>query len=329
MKYINTSLANGSISKSVRIAVASFATFLLGIAGFSLLANAATPVNIAVNSAGRAYTSSSGVVFSADTGFINGYTDTTTAPVTNTKDSTLYQSNRYGNFSYQFAVPNGDYNITLQFAETYWTAAGNRVFNVNINGTAVLSDFDIFSVAGGLNIAIDKSFPVTVTGGQVTIQFISVTDNALISALQIVPVPVPSPSSSPTPSETQPTVAVDCAGLQFFSSTGAVYSADTGFTGGYTDTITAAVANTKDSTLYQSNRYGNFSYSFNVPNGNYNVVLKFAETYWAAAGDRVFNATINGASVLSSFDIFKEAGGRNIAIDKIFPVIVTRRPEIF
>jgi ABC-2 type transport system ATP-binding protein len=40
--------------------------------------------------------------------------------------------------------------VTLYFAETYWTAAGQRTFNVPINGTSVLSNFDIFATAGGM-----------------------------------------------------------------------------------------------------------------------------------------------------------------------------------
>jgi len=50
-------------------------------------------------------------------------------------DPKLYQTERYGNFTYQFTVPNGGYNVTLKFAEFYWTSAGKRIFNVAINGT--------------------------------------------------------------------------------------------------------------------------------------------------------------------------------------------------
>ena len=37
--------------------------------------------------------------------------------------------------------------VTLYFAETYLTAAGQRLFSVSINGTTVLSSFDIYASA--------------------------------------------------------------------------------------------------------------------------------------------------------------------------------------
>ena len=37
-------------------------------------------------------------------------------------------------------TPLATYNIALHFAEIYWTKAGQREFNVSINGTQVLTD---------------------------------------------------------------------------------------------------------------------------------------------------------------------------------------------
>ncbi len=48
--------------------------------------------------------------------------------------------------------------MTLKFAEPVWSAKGKRVFNVTINGTKVLSNFDIFAAAGGEFKAVDKTF---------------------------------------------------------------------------------------------------------------------------------------------------------------------------
>jgi hypothetical protein len=118
--------------------------------------------------------------------FSGGATFSTTNPISNTSDSTLYQTERYGNFTYQFAVPNGGYNVILKFAEIYWTKTGQRIFNVSINGTQVLSNFDIVAAAGAALTAINKTFPVTVTNGQVTIQFTSGSaDLPKVSAIEI------------------------------------------------------------------------------------------------------------------------------------------------
>jgi hypothetical protein len=100
--------------------------------------------------------------------------------------STLYQSERYGPFSYQFKVPNGSYNVLLKFAEIYWTQTGQRIFSVAINGTQVLTNFDIVAAAGAPFTAVDKTFPVTVTNGLVTIQFIpGSVDLPKVSAIEV------------------------------------------------------------------------------------------------------------------------------------------------
>src|SRR4029077_6399317 len=126
-------------------------------------------------------------VWSADTGFTGGSTAIVTNSITNTTTPTLYQSERYGAMPYRFPVPTGTYAVTLKFAEIYYTAAGQRIFNVSINGTTVLSNFDIFSQAGGAFKAFDKTFTVTSTSGNITVQFITGSaDVPKISAIQIV-----------------------------------------------------------------------------------------------------------------------------------------------
>src|SRR5262249_39809403 len=51
--------------------------------------------------------------------------------VVNPAPDAVYQSERYGNFSY--AIPNltagASYTVRLHFAEIYWSQAGQRVFN--------------------------------------------------------------------------------------------------------------------------------------------------------------------------------------------------------
>jgi hypothetical protein len=110
-----------------------------------------------------------------------------TAPIAGTTDPTLYQTERYGNMTYSFGMPNGMYAVTLKFAELYWSSPGQRVFNVSINGQQVLTNFDILASASGKNTAIDRSFTTTVTGGTMSIVFTTVADNAKIDAIEILP----------------------------------------------------------------------------------------------------------------------------------------------
>src|SRR5205823_6210138 len=89
-----------------------------------------TPIR--VNSGGSAYSDSLGQAWSADTGFSAGGTFSTNALVTGTADPTLYQSERWNGatFQYQFTVPSGSYNVKLNYAAIFYTATGQRVFNV-------------------------------------------------------------------------------------------------------------------------------------------------------------------------------------------------------
>jgi len=271
-------------------------------------ANTFTP--ILVHAGGGAYTDSLGQTWSADTGFSGGNVYSTTSPINNTPDPTLYQTERFGALSYQFAVPNGNYNVVLKFAEIYWTSVGQRIFNVSINGTQVLTNFDIVAAAGAPLTAIDETFPVTVTNGMVTIQLITGSaDWPKVSALEI----------------TQPTIPirVHAGGGAYTDSLGRTWSADTGFSAGSVASTTSPINNTPDPALYQTERYSVFSYQFAVPNGSYNVVLKFAEIYWTTVGQRIFDVAINGTQVLTNFDIVAAAGAPLTAIDKTFPVTVT------
>jgi Malectin domain/Legume lectin domain/Chitobiase/beta-hexosaminidase C-terminal domain/Fn3 associated len=161
-------------------------TAIQNIKTWTFTSTASTSSAIRVHSGGAAYTDSTGQTWSADTGFSAGQTASTANSIKNTTDPALYQTERYGSFSYQFAVPNGAHNVTLKFAEIYWTTTGQRIFNVSINGTQVLTNFDIVAAAGAPLTAIDKTFPVTVSNGTVTIQFIlGSIDYPKVSAVEI------------------------------------------------------------------------------------------------------------------------------------------------
>ncbi len=147
-----------------------------------------TPVRI--NSGGPAYTDSLGQLWKADTGFTGGTPYSVTNTITNTADPTLYKTSRYGpSFSYAITAPVGTYSVTFKFAEPVWSSAGKRLFNVAINGSAVLSKFDIFAAAGGEFKAIDKTFTVT-SSGKITITFTQGSaGNPLVNAIQVVASP--------------------------------------------------------------------------------------------------------------------------------------------
>lgn len=138
----------------------------------------------AVNAGGPQYASASGPVFMADTGFRGGYAHSTSAGISGTSDATLYRSQRTGNFSYNIALANGSYKLTLKFAEIWFKAPRRRVFNVLVNGKTVVSRLDIYARAGA-NKAFDVVIPVSVTNGSLRLQFRPVVDNAVVNAIAV------------------------------------------------------------------------------------------------------------------------------------------------
>jgi hypothetical protein len=157
---------------------------------------------IRLDAGGGAYTDAAGRAWAADAGFSGGSPWATANAIAGTADDPLYQAVRYGGaFSYALGVPNGAYTVTLKFAEGYWTAAGQRVFNVAIEGQPVLSSFDVAKEAGP-NAALDKSFAASVADGVLDIAFSAVADNAMVSAIEVVPGGAATPTPSGTPTST-------------------------------------------------------------------------------------------------------------------------------
>ena len=130
---------------------------------------------ISINAGGSAAGS-----FVADTYFSGGSTYSTTNTIDTSQvaapapPQSVFQTERFGEFTYTLSgfTAGAAATATLFFEESFWTAAGQRRFNVTINGATVLTAFDIFAAAGGANRAIARTFNTTANAsGQVVIQF--------------------------------------------------------------------------------------------------------------------------------------------------------------
>jgi hypothetical protein len=109
---------------------------------------------------------------------------------------------RFGSFTYTLAVSPGDYLLTIKMIEPIQLNPGGRVFNVVVNGTP-LAHIDIADIRNAigpliplLQTEVSMTFPVTSTDGNYTIQFVTLTRSAVVSAIGLDPVPTPAP---PTP----------------------------------------------------------------------------------------------------------------------------------
>jgi hypothetical protein len=188
-----------------------------------------TPVSVPyrLDAGGAGYTDSQGQVWNADKYFTmdNSYGSTggvgtggwnpgdgsqcqtatinsncTTQVIGNTTNQKMYQTERWGDFHYDIPVPNGSYTVKLKFAEIN-PSHGVRTFNVTMNGNQVLSNFSIAGESGNY-VANDKTFPVTVTGGNLNLTFSTLsttTNSAEITGIEILPAPVAPAISSVAP----------------------------------------------------------------------------------------------------------------------------------
>ncbi|GMI72909.1 hypothetical protein HRI_000960200 [Hibiscus trionum] len=94
------------------------------------------------------------------------------------KEASLYKTARVAPISLKylgFCMKNGLYTVKLDFAEItykeedYHKSRGNRLFDVLIQGTKVLADFNIKEVAGGQNQNVSKTFQAEVKGNNLEI----------------------------------------------------------------------------------------------------------------------------------------------------------------
>ncbi|KAI3457574.1 hypothetical protein Pfo_014237 [Paulownia fortunei] len=90
--------------------------------------------------------------FSEDSSFNGGDTVRTEDPIIgDTEGLSLYQTARFGNFSYCFEnLESGTYMVDLHFAEIVFTAGppGMRIFDVFLQGQKVISCLDIYARVG-------------------------------------------------------------------------------------------------------------------------------------------------------------------------------------
>nr|KJB69989.1 hypothetical protein B456_011G052400 [Gossypium raimondii] len=102
------------------------------------------------------------------------FVQNTLAQVKSTNTPELYQTSRLSPGSlryYGLGLQNGPYTVRLFFAETgfpgrttqSWKSLARRVFDVYIQGTRRLRDFDISKAAGGVERAIIRNFTANVT----------------------------------------------------------------------------------------------------------------------------------------------------------------------
>ena len=256
-----------------------------------------------------------GAVYSAPPGY----------HIIGTPDPVIFQSRREGIFSYDIPLKPGVYELHLYFAETLFgdgnLAGGGetyRLFDIQANGKSLVSALDVVTDAPGANTADIKVFKdiSPAADGFLHLTFPrAIKENSVLSAIEILP---------GIPGRLRP-VRIVARDTSVNAKDGTPWGADNYFIRGQRVTRTDTIKGTADSELYMGERYGNFVYSIPVAPGHYTATLLFCETWFGphkpargGAGHRVFDIYMNGAALQRNFDIFKEAGGEDRPLRKVF-----------
>jgi hypothetical protein len=249
-----------------------------------------------------------------------------------TLDPDIYRRVRLGEFRYDIPLDRGSYEMHLHFAETGLadfisaesSGEGQRVFRVSANGKPILQFFDVVADAAGANTADERVFRdlSPAEDGVLHLSFSGMRGTAMVSGIELLPV---------SAGKVRPVRIRAGWTASWQDPSGQAWRADSYFLGGNALVRTTNPADQKsksippDAAVYASERWGNFSYAVPVAEGRYRVSLRFCEGHYGpnntgvgGLGSRVFDVYCNGVALLRNFDVFKEAGGEGIPIDRTF-----------
>ena len=177
-----------------------------------------------------------------------------TSLVVNPAPTAVYRTERWDNpltYTVDGLTPGKAYSVRLHFTEDYAPdfAIGARVFNIALNGTTVLSNFDIFATAGAKNKAVVECFSqVADSFGKITITLTAVaghTDaNAKIDGVEVLNMPTAMLSATPT------AVNVGQPSTLMWNSMNSTRCISTGFTNTNNATSGSLVVNPTATTTY-------------------------------------------------------------------------------
>ena len=246
-------------------------------------------------------------------------------PIANTQDPEIFYHRRQGNFAYHIPLKKGVYELRLYFAETVFgennVGGGGettRIFRIRANGGELLPSLDVTSDAAGSNTADIKVFKDVspADDGLLHLEFATLNNEVpFVNGIEIAP---------SRPGAIRP-IRILARDSGYTDRNTLSWSSDRYFHSGVQVQRHDPVAGTDDETLYQNERFGNFSYTIPVAqNSRYTVTMKFCESWFGpgrpaggGAGRRLFDISFNGHILLGNFDVFKEAGSLR-AVDKTF-----------
>lgn len=279
--------------------------------------------------ASRSFVDHAGKLWNADAWFEGGAAVKSTVQlIWRTQDPGFYRTSRQGAFRYKIPLKKGIYELRLHFAETVYDpestgsgGEGSRIMTVRVNGKPVLSRFDIAADAGGSRTADVKVFPniSPATDGFLGLDFAGEDGKqAALSAIEILP---------GQRGRIRP-VRLLARQTPYYSNDSEWWSPDNYYEGGQMTSYSSPVSGTDDPELYETERWGNFSYAIPVAQGKYTVTLLFAVRHgnWDQSANgsgesqppvaHIFNVFCNGKILLKDFDLGKEGRQTDVVVRK-------------
>jgi len=255
-----------------------------------------------------------GNIWTGDRYFTGGFvTELPNQHIARTRNPELYLTARSGVFSYKIPLTPGSYELRLHFAETTYSPAStlgggenSRVFDVQLNKSLLLKQFDIVSDAGAntadvrvfRDISPDKD-------GYLHLDFAGSLGLPIINAIEILP---------GLAHRLRP-IRMVAQNSFFVDKSGNLWMPDTYFSSGQLAADKVVIGGTPEPGLYAGERYGNFNYALPVDKGSYKLTLYFSEKYWGSdisktggVGSRVFDVLCNGTALTRNLDIVEAVG---------------------
>jgi hypothetical protein len=322
--------------------VALLAGVILGVAGIAYIAMrspartaAAAPlrvlppegdeIRILAGGTQSQFTDQLGRSWEPDRYFTGGWVQSSPGQVIDgTSDSVMYQNRREGDFEYDIPLRPGVYELHLHFAETVYGehnpgggGEASRLFLVDANDKRLLDYFDVISDAHGASIADERVFQdiSPAADGKLHLRFTHRVRDAFVNAIEVVP---------GSRGRLRP-IRIMMRGQAYTDKNGDLWTADRYYRGGQ-QIMRSQPSGTDDPELYRGERFGNLSYVIPVAPGTYSVTLKFSEGWFGpgkpgggGVGSRRFDILGNSQILAHNFDIYKEAGGPERAVDRTFP----------
>lgn len=292
--------------------------------------------------AARSFVDHAGKLWSADRGYSGGTAvKSTVQNIWRTQDPWFYRTSRQGEFRYDIPLNPGIYELRLHFAETTFGpessgsgGEGSRIMTVRANAKTLLDHFDVVTDAGAARTADVKVFPdiAPAADGLLHLEFSGEDGKqATLSAIEILP----------GARHRMRPVRLLTRQSPYYSNESQWWSPDNYFEGGQLATYTTPVSGTDDPELYETERWGNFSYAIPVSPGKYALTLRFAVRHrdWGrppSGGNEekdevahIFNVFCNGKALLQNFNPAKEARQSDVVIRKVVGLEPNAQGKLF